>query len=65
MGQLILRVEDVQKVLNVCRTEAYRIIKDIKADCPYSNKLKGGKVRTEDLAETYGLKVEDIHKALI
>jgi hypothetical protein len=61
MTKLVLRVEDVQKVLNVCRTDAYQIIKDIKTEYPFSNKLKGSKIRTEDLGNAYDLNKEDIH----
>lgn len=64
MAQLVLRIEDVQKVLNVCRTDGYKIIKEIKADYVFSDKLKGSKVRTEDLANAYDLKIEDIFNIL-
>ena len=60
MAQLVLRIEDVQKVLNVCRTQGYEIIKEIKTDYVFSEKLKGSKIRTEDLANAYDLKIEDI-----
>ena len=65
MAQLVLRIEDVQKVMNVCRTDGYKIIKEIKNDYVFSGKLKGGKVRTEDLANAYDLKIEDIFSLLI
>ena len=64
MAQLVLRIEDVQKVLYVCRTDGYRIIKEIKSDYEFSKKLNGGKVRTEDLANAYDLKMEDIFSIL-
>ncbi|MCU0466963.1 MAG: hypothetical protein MUF58_00035 [Arcicella sp.] len=64
MVQLVLRVENVQKVLNVCRTDAYQIIKDIKAEYPFSKKLKGSKVRTEDLADAYDLVIENVYQVL-
>ena len=64
MSQLILREKDVQKILNVCRTDAYQIIKNIKAEYEFSDKLVGSKVRTEDLAHAYDLKVEDIYRTL-
>lgn len=64
MSQLVLRVENVQKILNVCRTNAYQIIKNIKTEYPFSEKLIGSKVRTEDLAHAYDLKIENIHNIL-
>jgi hypothetical protein len=64
MSQLVLRVDNVQKILNVCRTDAYQIIKNIKAEYEFSDKLVGSKVRTEDLAHAYDLKVEDIYRTL-
>jgi hypothetical protein len=64
MSQLVLREKDVQKILNVCRTDAYQIIKNIKAEYEFSDKLVGSKVRTEDLAHAYDLKVEDIYRTL-
>ncbi len=64
MNQLVLRVGEVQKILNVCRTHAYRIINEIKEEYPYSAKLKGGKVRTEDLANAYDLKLDHIYNLL-
>jgi hypothetical protein len=64
MSQLVLRVENVQKILNVCRTDAYKIIKNIKAEYPFSEKLIGSKVRTEDLAHAYDLKIEHIYNIL-
>ena len=64
MSQLVLRVENVQKILDVCRTNAYQIIKNIKTEYPFSEKLIGSKVRTEDLADAYDLKIEHIHNIL-
>ena len=64
MSQLVLREKDVREILKVCRTDAYRIIKNIKADYEFSHKLVGSKVRTEDLANAYDLKVEDIYRTL-
>lgn len=64
MSQLVLRVENVQKILNVCRTDAYQIIKNIKTEYPFSEKLIGSKVRTEDLADAYDLKIENIYNIL-
>jgi hypothetical protein len=64
MYQLILRAKDVQKILNVCRTQSYEIIKNLRESYPYSQKLKGSKIRTEDLANFYNLKLEDIEKRL-
>jgi hypothetical protein len=64
MSQLVLRVESVRKILKVCRTDAYEVISEIKQEYPYSKKLKGSKVRTEDLAHAYDLKVEDIYRTL-
>ena len=64
MSQLVLRVENVQKILNVCRTNAYQIIKNIKTEYPFSEKLIGSKVRTEDLAHAYDMKIEHIHNIL-
>lgn len=64
MTQLVLRIEDVQKVLNVCRTDGYKIIKEIKTDYIFSGKLIGSKVRTQDLAHAYDLKMEDIFRIL-
>ena len=58
--KLILRAADVQIILNVCRTDSYRIIKEIKEDYPYSGLLTGSKIKNEDLAEHYKLKVEEI-----
>lgn len=64
MAQLVLRIKEVQKVLYVCRTNGYKIIKEIKSDYEFSKKLNGSKVRTEDLANAYDLKVEDIFRIL-
>jgi predicted DNA-binding transcriptional regulator AlpA len=64
MSQLVLREKDVQKILNVCRTDAYEVINEIREEYPHSKKLKGSKVRTEDLAHAYDLKVEDIYRTL-
>jgi hypothetical protein len=64
MSQLVLRVENVQKLLKFCRTDAYEVINEIRQEYPYSKKLKGSKVRTEDLAHAYDLKVEDIYRTL-
>jgi hypothetical protein len=60
MKPLILRAKDVQLVLNLCRTDSYRVIKEIKDEYPYSKKLIGSKVRMEDLAQAYNLNVEHI-----
>lgn len=65
MSQLVLRVDNVQKILNVCRTDAYQIIKNIKDEYEFSEKLIGSKVRTKDLADAYDLNVEDIYRTLI
>ena len=64
MVYLILRAEEVQRVLNVCRSDSYQIIKDIRESYPYSMKLKGSKIRIKDLADYYDLSVEDIQQAL-
>ena len=64
MSQLVLRVENVRKILNVCRTDAYQIIKNIKAEYVFSDKLVGSKVRTKDLANAYDLNLEDIYRTL-
>ena len=64
MSQLVLREKDVREILKVCRTDAYQIIKNIKAEYEFSDKLVGSKVRTEDLAHAYDLKVEDIYRTL-
>lgn len=60
MAQLVLRANDVQKILTTSRTESYEVIKDIKANYPYSAKLKGSKIRTEDLSCEFNLKIEEI-----
>ena len=64
MAQLILREKDVQKVLKVCRTDAYNVINEIRQEYPYSKKLRGSKIRTADLADAYDLEVEDIYRIL-
>ena len=64
MTQLILREKDVQKILKVCRTDAYNVINEIRQEYPYSKKLRGSKVRTDDLANAYDLKMEDIYRTL-
>lgn len=64
MSQLVLRVENVQKILNVCRTDAYQIIKNIKSEYVFSDKLVGSKVLTKDLANAYDLNLEDIYRTL-
>ncbi len=58
--QIILRAKDVQRIMNVCKTDSYSMIKEIKEDYPYSKKLKGSKIRTEDLAHCYDLKMDEI-----
>ena len=64
MAQLVLRANDVQKILNTSRTESYEVIKEIKASYSYSAKLKGSKIRTEDLSCEFNLKIEEIAKRL-
>ena len=64
MVQLVLRENDVQEILKMCRTDAYNVINEIRQEYPYSKKLKGSKIRTEDLADAYDLEVEDIYRIL-
>ena len=64
MVQLVLRENDVQEILKMCRTDAYNVINEIRQEYPYSKKLKGSKIRTEDLADAYDLEVEDIYRTL-
>ncbi len=64
MRPLILRAKDVQTLLNLCRTDSYKVIKELKDEYPYSAKLKGSKVRIEDFAEAYNLKIEMIYSTL-
>ncbi len=64
MSQLVLKEKDVRNILKVCRTNAYEVINEIREEYPHSKKLKGSKVRTEDLAHAYDLKVEDIYRTL-
>jgi hypothetical protein len=64
MVQLILREKDVRKILELCRTDAYNVINDIRQEYPYSKKLRGSKVRTKDLADAYDLNLEDIYRTL-
>jgi hypothetical protein len=64
MSQLVLKEKDVRNILKVCRTDAYEVINEIREEYPHSKKLKGSKVRTEDLAHAYDLKVEDIYRTL-
>ena len=64
MVQLVLRENDVQEILKMCRTDAYNVINEIRQEYPYSKKLRGSKIRTEDLADAYDLEVEDIYRAL-
>ena len=64
MCQLVLREKDVEKIMNARRTNAYQIIKNIKAEYEFSNKLVGSKVRTKDLADAYDLDLEDIYRTL-
>jgi hypothetical protein len=40
MSQLVLREKDVQKILNVCRTDAYEVINEIREEYPHSKKHK-------------------------
>jgi hypothetical protein len=62
MGYNILRIREVSIVLGYCRTQAYEVIRMIKENYEFSGKLKGAKVRTVDLAEEYGLEIENIYK---
>jgi|LakMenEpi03Aug12_release.lakeMendotaPanAssembly.Ray.scaffolds.fasta_scaffold6870312_1 hypothetical protein len=62
--KFILRAIDVQLVMNVCKTHSYKIIKEIKEDYPHSGKLKGSKIRTEDLADFYDLNITEINSFL-
>lgn len=62
--QLVLRAQDVQIILNLCRTDSYRVIQEIKEEYVFSKKLKGSKIRTVDLAEAYDLSFEDIQQVL-
>ena len=64
MVQLVLRENDVQEILKMCRTDAYNVINEIRQEYPYSKKLRGSKIRTEDLADAYDLEVEDIYRIL-
>jgi hypothetical protein len=32
--QLVLRAQDVQIILNLCRTDSYRVIQEIKRNTP-------------------------------
>ena len=64
MVQLVLRENDVKEILKMCRTDAYNVINEIRQEYPYSKKLKGSKIRTEDLADAYDLEVEDIYRTL-
>ena len=64
MIPLILRAIEVQRILSASRTESYQIIREIKDSYPYSNKLKGSKIRTEDLADAYDLNLERIDDVL-
>lgn len=64
MAQLVLRAVDVQKILNTCRSDSYRVIKEIREHYPDSAKLSGSKIRTEDLAFEYNLKLEAIERCL-
>lgn len=64
MKPLILRAADVQKILRASRTESYVVIKELKECYPYSAKLKGSKIRTEDLLNEFNLKIEEIVERL-
>ena len=64
MDSMVLRATEVRILLRYCRTDSYEAIKEIRANYPFSKKLKGSKVRIEDFAHAYDLKVEDIKKAL-
>ena len=64
MVQLVLRENDVQEILKMCRTDAYNVINEIRQEYPYSKKLRGSKIRTADLADAYDLEVEDIYRIL-
>ena len=61
---MVLRAIDVAELLTYCRTNSYEAIKEIKANYPFSKKLKGSKVRIEDFAHAYDFKVEDIKKII-
>lgn len=62
--KIILRADDVQAILNVCRTDSYKIIKEIKEEYAYSGLLTGSKIRAEDLADCYNLKIDVIWSLL-
>lgn len=64
MKQIILRVEDVEKILNTCKSDSYRIIKEIRENYPDSAKLSGSKIRTDNLAEEYNISLEAIERCL-
>ncbi len=64
MDSMVLRAIDVSKLLRYCRTDSYEAIKEIKANYPFSKKLKGSKVRIEDFAHAYDFNVEDIKKVI-
>lgn len=65
MKPLILRAKDVQLILNLCRTDSYRVIKEIKEEYPFSKKLIGSKVRMEDLAQAYNLNIDEVGDFLL
>jgi len=64
MEPIVLRAADVQKILNTCRSDSYRVIKEIRENYPNSAKLLGSKIRTDDLAEEYNISLEAIVKCL-
>ncbi|GGD73389.1 hypothetical protein GCM10011514_41810 [Emticicia aquatilis] len=64
MEPIVLRAADVQKILNTCRSDSYRIIKEIRENYPDSAKLSGSKIRTDNLAEEYNISLEAIERCL-
>ena len=64
MGTITLRASDIQIILKSSRTESYLIINEIRESYPYSKKLRGAKIRTQDLVSTYDLNLESIANVL-
>ena len=56
----ILTHEEVMKVTRYGKTATYNFIGELKACYPFSEKLKGAKVRTQDLCDYLGLTPAEI-----
>ncbi len=64
MRPIIITREEVQKLLRIGRTKAYRVISDIREDYPTSGKLIGAKVKTLDFSVEFEMDLEEIYKVL-